>query len=193
MANLAVFASGNGSNFQVIAEAVRGTSHSLSFLLYNKKDAYVLERAHRLGVPVYLVEYAGKTREQAEREILALTERFHIDLIALAGYMKLLTPFFLTSFKGDILNIHPSLLPKYAGVNAIERSYNAGDPELGITVIKIDKGVDTGPILFQTSFKRSPGASLAEVEAEIHSLEHTYFPLVIIRELDKIDQTIPNA
>jgi phosphoribosylglycinamide formyltransferase-1 len=188
MARLAVFASGKGSNFQVIAEAVRKTSHSLAFLLCNKKDAYVLERARQLCVPVHLVEYAGKTREQAEREMLGYTERSHIDLIALAGYMKLLTPFFLSSFKGDILNIHPSLLPKHAGVNAIERSYTSGDAELGITVIKIDNGVDTGPIVFQTSFRRAPGASLAEVEAAIHELEHTHFPLVIIRELDKIEQ-----
>jgi phosphoribosylglycinamide formyltransferase-1 len=193
VANLAVFASGNGSNFQVIAEAVRGTRHSLAFLLCNKRDAYVLERARQLDVPVHLVEYAGKTREQADREILEYTEGAHIDLIALAGYMKLLTPFFLSSFKGDILNIHPSLLPKYAGVNAIERSYNAGDPELGITIIKIDNGVDTGPIVYQASFRRASNASLAEVEAEIHRLEHTHFPLVIIRELDKIEQTKQKA
>jgi phosphoribosylglycinamide formyltransferase-1 len=188
MARLAVFASGNGSNFQAIAEAVRKTGHSLEFLLCNKQSAYVIERARLLDIPVYLVSYLDKTREAVEREILDYTRRHHIDLIALAGYMKLLTPFFLSSFTGDILNVHPSLLPKYAGVNAIERSYRGGDPELGISVIKIDNGVDTGPVLFQTSFKREPAATLEQVEAKIHELEHTHFPAVIIRELDNRDK-----
>jgi len=187
MAKLAVFASGNGSNFQVIAETMLKTSHSLEFLLCNVKNAYVLERAKILGITSYIVNYLNRKREDVDKEILQYATGHQIDLIALAGYMKLLTPFFLSAFHGDILNIHPSLLPKFAGVNAIERSYNACEKKLGISIIRIDPGVDTGPILFQTAFERPPHASLAEVESKIHELEHVHFPSVIIKELDKIE------
>jgi phosphoribosylglycinamide formyltransferase-1 len=187
MANLAVFASGNGSNFQAIAEAMLKANHSLEFLLCNVKSAYVLERAQSLGITSYIVSYSNKKREDVEKEILVQLKNHNIDLIALAGFMKLLTPFFLSSFHGDILNIHPSLLPKYAGVHAIERSYSAGEKKFGISVIKIDPGVDTGPILFQTSFERPENATLEEIEKKIHELEHIHFPAVIINKLDKIE------
>jgi phosphoribosylglycinamide formyltransferase-1 len=187
MANLAIFASGNGSNFQAIAEAICRTNHSLEFLLCNKKSAYVLERAKSFGITSYLVSYLNKNREDVEKEILAHMTKHAVDLVALAGFMKLLTPFFLSAFRGDILNIHPSLLPKYAGVHAIERSFNAGENEFGISIIKIDPGVDSGPILFQTSFERPEHATLSEIEEKIHELEHIHFPAVVINELDKID------
>jgi phosphoribosylglycinamide formyltransferase-1 len=187
MAKLAVFASGNGSNFQVIAEAVKSTSHSLEFLLCNIRNAYVVERAKLLAITTYIVSYLQKERQEAEKQILQYTKAHKIDLIALAGYMKLLTPFFLSSFKGKILNLHPALLPKFPGVDAIERSFKAGEKELGISIIQIDAGVDTGPILFQTSFTRSKDLTLEQAEARIHELEHIHFPAVIIQELDKID------
>lgn len=182
-----MFASGNGSNFQVIAEAMLKTNHSLEFLLCNVKSAYVLERAKNFGITSYIVSYPNRKREDVEKEILTYIKEHDIDLIALAGFMKLLTPFFLSAFQGKILNIHPSLLPKFAGVNAIERSFKAGEKKLGISIIIIDKGVDTGPVLFQTSFERPPAATLAHVENKIHELEHIHFPVVIIKELDKIE------
>jgi phosphoribosylglycinamide formyltransferase-1 len=187
VARLAIFASGNGTNFQAIAEAVRATAHSLEFLLCNKKDAFVLERALRLGVKRCLVSYAGKTREQAEEPILRRVRERGVDVIALAGFMKLLSPAFLAAFPGPILNVHPALLPRHAGVNAIERSFESGDAELGISVIQIDAGVDSGPILAQASFRRSADLTLARAEEMIHALEHELFPRVVISELDKID------
>ena len=187
MANLAVFASGNGSNFQVIAQALKSTSHSLEFLLCNKKSAFALERAHNLGIPSYVVSYLNKDRKQVEQEILEYTGKHKIDLIALAGYMKMLTPFFIDNFKGYILNIHPSLLPKHPGVNSIERSYNAGDKSMGISIIKIDNGVDTGPILLQESFEHTHELTLDQAEKKVHELEHKYFPMIVIQELDKIE------
>ena len=127
MANLAVFASGNGSNFQAIAEEVKKTDHSVEFLLCNRKAAYAFERANNLGIKTYYVSYKDKTREEVEKRILEYCTMHHISVIALAGYMKLLTPYFLELFKGEILNIHPSLLPKYSGVDGIKRSYDSGD------------------------------------------------------------------
>jgi len=190
MACLAIFASGNGSNFQALAEALKTSRHSLAFLLCNKRDAYALERARLLGVKSYLVEYQGKSRQEAEAEILKLCQEQAVQLIALAGFMKLLSPFFLKNFAGPILNLHPSLLPKYPGVDAIRRSYEAGEEELGISIIKVDEGCDTGPILFQASFQRPPHASLEEIEALIHALEHRHYPQVVLAQLDELDKKL---
>jgi phosphoribosylglycinamide formyltransferase-1 len=101
--------------------------------------------------------------------------------------MKILTPFFLDAFKGPIINLHPSLLPRYPGVHAIEESYRSTDRELGISVIRVDAGVDTGPILLQKSFQRAGSESMAEIESRIHALEHEWFPRVVLEMLDAID------
>jgi phosphoribosylglycinamide formyltransferase-1 len=187
MAKLAVFASGNGSNFEAIAVSLKKTRHSLEFLLCNKKNAFAIERARLLNIPAYIVSYKDRVREEAEEEILALTGKHNIECIALAGFMKLLSPFFLSRFPGDILNIHPSLLPKFPGVDAIKRSFEAGEEQLGISIISIDHGCDTGPILLQKSFQREPKSTLEEVETRIHALEHEHYPAVVIAALDKID------
>jgi phosphoribosylglycinamide formyltransferase-1 len=187
MANLAVFASGSGSNFEAIALALQKTRHTLPFLLCNKKGAFVQERARRLGIPSIFVGYKDRSREQAEEEMLALCEKHSVDCIALAGFMKLLSPFFLSRFHGEILNIHPALLPQSPGVDAIKRSVEAEEKELGISIIKIDVGCDTGPVIFQQSFRRPPEASLEEMEARIHELEHAHYPRIVIGLLDKID------
>jgi phosphoribosylglycinamide formyltransferase-1 len=188
MARLAVFASGHGSNFEVIAQALAPTRHTLVFLLCDKKQAFVLERALRLGIPIRLVSYKDRRREEAEGDILAHCREERIDCIALAGFMRLLSPFFLTGFGKDILNLHPALLPKFPGVDAIQRSVEAGEKELGISIIKIDAGCDTGPILCQASFSRPEGASLEEIEERIHALEHEHYPRVLIDLLDRIDR-----
>jgi phosphoribosylglycinamide formyltransferase-1 len=102
--------------------------------------------------------------------------------------MRLLTPTFLASFQGPIINLHPSLLPKYPGTRGIEESFRSGDPELGISIIRVDTGVDTGPVLLQRSFLREPGETLERVEERIHALEHRWFPQVVLEMLDQIDR-----
>jgi phosphoribosylglycinamide formyltransferase-1 len=189
MARLAVFASGRGSNFVAVAEALRDRpDHSLEFLLCDKKGAPALDRASEMGVASYLVTYAGKKRETTEAEMLIHLARHKVDLLALAGFMRLLTPFFLQGFKGDIVNLHPSLLPKYPGAHGIEESYRSGDSELGISIMRIDTGCDTGPLIFQKSFTRNGTESLDEIERRIHELEHAWFPKVLIDLLDGIDR-----
>jgi phosphoribosylglycinamide formyltransferase-1 len=187
MARLAVFASGNGSNFEAIAAGIRHTAHALAFLMTDKRQAFALERARRLGIPTHTVSYKDRPREEAEKEILERCLAEKIDCIALAGFMRLLSPFFLNGFNRPILNLHPALLPKFPGVDAIKRSVEAGETELGISVIKVDAGCDTGPILFQASFARPAGASLNDLEERIHALEHEHYPKVVIDILDKID------
>jgi phosphoribosylglycinamide formyltransferase 1 len=188
MARLAVFASGTGSNFVALAAAIKAAHrHAIEFLLCDVPGAKVLDRAKELEVPTVLMKYKGQPRESVEKKIVRHLERRGVDVVALAGFMKLLTPGFLEGFKGPVINLHPSLLPKYPGTRAIEESFTSGDAELGISVIRVDEGVDTGPILLQKSFARDPAETLADVERRIHALEHTWFPRVVLSMLDEID------
>ncbi len=188
MARLAVFASGKGSNFVALAEALKdhGT-HVLECLICDKPGAPVLERAKGLGVPSYLVAYAGRKKEAAEAEMLIHLARHKAELVALAGYMRLFTPYFLQGFKGDIINLHPSLLPKYPGTHGIEESFRSGDRRLGISIMRIDAGCDTGPLITQKSFERDGSESLEEIERRIHGLEHEWYPKVIVELLDALE------
>ncbi len=202
MARLAVFASGTGSNFVAIAAALKagrqGTEaqagrpgaarrHTIELLLCDVEGAPVLQRAAELKVPVFPVSYAGQARETVEKKILRHLERRQVDMVALAGFMRLLTPYFIEAFKGPVINLHPTLLPKYPGAHGIEKSYASGDTELGISIIRVDAGVDTGPVLLQKSFTRTGAETLEEIERRIHSLEHEWFPRVVIDMLDEID------
>jgi phosphoribosylglycinamide formyltransferase-1 len=188
MARLAVFASGKGSNFVALAAALKeARRHGIEFLLCDVEGAPVLQRAAELGVPTVLVSYKGVERQAVEKKMVRHLERRSVDMIALAGFMKLLTPWFIDAFKGPIVNLHPSLLPKYPGAHAIEESVRSTDPELGISIIRVDPGVDTGPILLQKSFARDRTESSEQIEARIHALEHEWFPRIILEMLDRLD------
>jgi phosphoribosylglycinamide formyltransferase-1 len=188
MARLAVFASGTGSNFVALAAALKGTQrHVLEFLLCDVPGAAVLDRAKELGVPTVLMSYDGLPRQAVEKKMVRHLERRSVDMVALAGFMKLLTPYFLDAFKGPVVNLHPSLLPRYPGAHAIAESFASGDRELGISLIRVDEGVDTGPILLQKSFSREGTETLDEIERRIHALEHEWFPRVVLSMLDKAD------
>jgi phosphoribosylglycinamide formyltransferase-1 len=185
---MAVFASGRGSNFVAIAKALRSAGrHGIEFLLCDMEGAPVLDRAKELGIPTFPVSYKGMAREAVEKKIVRHLERRCVDLVALAGFMRLLTPYFITAFKGPVINLHPSLLPRYPGIHGIEESFRSPDKELGISVIRINEGVDTGPVLRQESFARTGAESLEEIETRLHALEHEWFPRVLIRLLDEID------
>lgn len=188
MARLAVFASGGGTNFAAIADALHAVGrHRIEFLLSDVEGAPVLERARERGIPTFSVSYSGQAREAVEKKIVRHLERRAVDIVALAGFMKVLTPYFVDAFKGPVVNLHPSLLPKYPGTHGIEESYRSGDEEMGISVIRIDAGVDTGPVLLQKSFKRSGAETLEQIEERIHALEHEWFPRVVLSMLDELE------
>jgi len=192
MARLAVFASGAGSNFVAIAAALkRAHRHAIEFLLCDVAGAKVLDRAKELGVPTVLMSYDGLSREAVEKKMVRHLERRGVDLVALAGFMKLLTPWFLDAFKGPVINLHPSLLPKHPGAHAIEESFKSEDSELGISVIRVDRGIDTGPILLQKSFTRDVSETIVDVERRIHELEHQWFPRVVLAMLDAGEGAAP--
>lgn len=187
MARLAVLASGNGSNFEVIAEKLKTSTHTLACMICDKRSAFAFERAAKLDIPAYYVNYAGRDRRAAEQEITAILLEEKADLISLAGFMRLLTPDFVDRFSSRIINIHPSLLPKYPGTHGIEEGFNSGDKELGITIHRVDHGLDTGPVIMQKLFIRRGDETLDEIETKVHELEHIWYPAMLLEILDSIN------
>ena len=192
---VAVLASGSGSNFQAIAEAFADPArnpagHGLALLVCDKPGAFCLERAARLGIPSVVVGYArgGTTevRQDAERAMIGALDAAGVGLVVLAGFMRILTPLFVRRWKGKLMNIHPALLPRHPGAHGIADSFASADAELGVTVHWVDEGVDTGPVLAQRSFPRTPGMSLEEAEARIHALEHELYPVTVLKVLDSV-------
>lgn len=189
MPRLAVLASGNGSNFQALVEALRkapGARHECVLLLHDRRAAYAAERARALGIPARYVSYVGRSRDQAEAEIASALDASGADLVALAGFMRLLSPAFVGARRGRIVNVHPAVLPSWPGVDSIERAYRSGATEFGVTVHIVDAGMDTGPILIQEAFRPEPGTSLAEIEQETHEIEHRIYPKAVLALLDQI-------
>lgn len=179
MAEIAVFASGRGTNFEAVAKFLEDTPHRVCCLICDRKGAAALHRADELSIPAYRIPGWGADRERAEEEALRVLADFNPSLIVLAGFMRILSPGFLDAWEGRVVNLHPSLLPKYPGTRGIEESYASGDPEMGITIHLVDYGTDTGPVLLQRAVPRRPEESLETMERKIHELEHYWYPRVV--------------
>lgn len=180
--NIAVLASGNGSNFQAIVEAVkRGKiKANLKLLVSDNPEAYCLERAVKSGVKAFIADrrdFAGK--KDFEEQIILKLKSEKIDLIVLAGFMRLLSAEFIRKCRGRILNIHPSLLPAFKGARAIKDAFDYGAKVSGVTVHFVDEETDHGPIILQEPLEIKPAWSLKELEKNIHSLEHKIYPEAI--------------
>lgn len=179
---IAIFASGSGSNFQAIVDAVkrRELDVEVALLVCDKPQAKVVQRAYAAGVAAFTFrpkEYAS--REAYEAEIVRVLEEHEIDLVVLAGYMRLITSVLLEPFEGRIINIHPSLLPSFPGVDGIGDAYRYGVRVTGVTVHFVDDGMDTGPIIAQEPVKIEPDDTLETLAAKIHAVEHKLYPEVI--------------
>lgn len=156
----------------------------VSLVLSNNPDAPALQVAQARGIATITVPSKGKTREEHETEVLAALSKYEVDFIVLAGYMRVLTPFFLRAFKHAggyfrVINIHPSYLPNFPGANAYEDAFNAGVKESGITVHLVDEQVDHGPILAQEKFQRMDDDSLESFKARGLAIEHQLYPKVL--------------
>ena len=182
MKNIAVLASGRGTNFEAIAKAVkRGFIRAkLKLLITDKENAGVRERAKKFAVKDIFIDPRNfKSRQDFDREVVRILKKEKINLVVLAGFMRIITPYFVKAFKNRILNIHPAILPSFKGVGAIERAYNYGVKVTGITVHFVDEGVDTGPIILQEALKIREKESLQSLEERIHKLEHRLYPLAV--------------
>lgn len=179
---IAVLASGNGSNFEVIAQAVKDKEipAELVLLFSDHHDAYVLERGKKFGVPCEsfeLKEFSDK--KSYETALLALLKKYDVELVALAGYMRIIGKDLLAEFPNRIVNIHPALLPNFPGLHGIKDAFEAGVKETGVTIHYVDSGVDTGPIIAQGKVQVSENDSLSDLETKIHQVEHQLYPQVL--------------
>lgn len=180
---IAVFASGEGSNFQALAEAAAaGTlgGAEIALLVCDKPAAPVVQRAERLGIPAFIFKPKDyESREAYEREIVRRLEELQVDLIVLAGYMRLLTPVIVQQYAGRLINIHPSLLPAFPGKDAIGQALAYGVKLSGVTVHFVDEGMDTGPIIAQRALEVTPGANAESFANAVHEVERELYPEVV--------------
>ncbi len=187
--NIAVLASGKGTNFAAIARSIgRGylKKVSLKLLVTDKRNALVRIRAKRFGVPEMWIDPARyKTPSAYDKKLIDVFKKEKIDLIVLAGYMKILTPGFVKKFRNKIVNIHPALLPSFKGAHAITDAYNYGVKITGVTVHFVDEFIDHGPIIAQRTVSIRKKETVQSLEARIHRIEHKLYPEVIKKIVGK--------
>lgn len=183
---LAVLVSGRGSNMAAILEAISENrlDARVQLVISNNADAPALETAATFGVPSRAVASKGLSRLEHERLVIEQLSQFDLDFVVLAGYMRILTPWFLGHFKEragyyKVINIHPSLLPAFPGKSAYEDAFAYGVRLSGITVHLVDNEVDHGPILAQEVFPRLPDDSLESFKARGLAVEHKLYPQVL--------------
>ncbi|WP_338554596.1 phosphoribosylglycinamide formyltransferase [Paenibacillus sp. KS-LC4] len=179
---IAVFASGQGTNFQALADAAwQGElDATIELLVCDKPSAPVIERARKAGVEMFIFKPKDyPSREAHDSVILAELERRGIELIVLAGYMRIITPVLVEPFYGRMINIHPSLLPAFPGMNAIGQALDYGVKLTGVTVHYVDGGLDSGPIIAQQAVGVADGETEDELAVRIHAAEQQLLPQVV--------------
>lgn len=181
---LAVLASGRGTNFDAIAEAIASgiIPARLVALVTNRSRAPVLERARSRGVPaIHLDPRAFATRDEHDAALARILREHGADYVAHAGYMRILGAAYLNVYQGRAVNVHPSLLPDFPGLDAPGQAIRAGARVSGCTVHLVDAGIDTGPIVAQERVPVLPGDTPETLHARIQEVEHRLFPLAIAR------------
>jgi phosphoribosylglycinamide formyltransferase 1 len=179
---IAVLVSGEGSNLQAILDKVHGRDGvEVVCVGSNRADARGLGRAQRAGVETHVFDAGdyGGDRELRDRLMGDWLDRHEIDLLVLAGFMELLGPDFIGRFRGRIINVHPSLLPAFRGIRAIEQAVEYGVRVMGVTVHFVDEGVDSGAIILQQAFELPYSAELEAIEESVHAIEHELLPRAI--------------
>lgn len=197
MLKIAVLASGNGSNLQVIIDRLhhRVAGIEVAVVVSNVLGALALERAERADIPTAvfpLEDYPD--REERDEAMAEATEAAGVDLVVLAGYMHMLTPGFLHRFPYRVINLHPALLPAFPGVHGIEDAVRYGARVTGVTVHFVDAGMDTGPLIRQEALPIHDDDTATSLAAKIHALEHRVLPRVIeLFALGKIGPPDPGS
>jgi phosphoribosylglycinamide formyltransferase 1 len=179
---VAVLVSGEGSNLQAILDKVHGREGvEVVCVGSNRASARGLERARAVGVETGVFEAAehGGDRAARDRALADWLDSHELDLLVLAGFMEILSPEFIRRFQGRIINVHPSLLPAFRGIRAIEQALEHGVRVAGVTVHFVDEGVDSGPIILQQAFELPYSAELEATEESVHAIEHELLPRAI--------------
>jgi len=180
--NLGVLISGNGSNLQAIIDRIADGSIDarINIVVSNEADAYGLERARRAALLTQVLDHKQfADRAAYDAALAAILEQAGVELIVLAGFMRILSPAFVERFSGRIINIHPSLLPKYPGLNTHQRVLAAGDQEHGASVHFVNNELDAGPIIIQRRVPVMAGDTPEALQQRVHKVEHQILPQAI--------------
>jgi len=179
---IVVLISGSGTNLQAIIDASKNSDYpgDIVGVVSNKAGAYGLARAENAGiVNIALSHKDFDCRASYDQALMTEIDKFTPDVIVLAGFMRILTPAFVQHYQGQLLNIHPSLLPKYQGLNTHQRAIDAGDTEHGVSVHFVTEELDGGPIILQAKVPVFDGDSSDDLAARVHEQEHRIYPLVV--------------
>lgn len=175
---IAVLASGHGSNLQALID--RADGYRIACVVSDRADAHALERARGAGIPAHFVDPAAHPgRDAMDAEVDAVLERHRVDLAVLAGYMRIVGSAFVQKWAGRMVNVHPSLLPKYRGLDTHRRALAAGDTEHGASVHFVTDELDGGPVILQARVPILPGDDVASVAARVQAQEHRVYPFVV--------------
>jgi phosphoribosylglycinamide formyltransferase-1 len=177
---VAVLISGAGTNLQALLDQVHSPGGPIEIVgvASSRSDAAGLERAHRAGVEAVVFEIEGE-RSERDRALGDWLESHEVDLVVLAGFMELLGADFIERFAGRIVNVHPSLLPAFPGLRAIEQAVEQGVKVTGVTVHFVDEGMDSGAIVLQEALELPYPARIAEIEERVHGVEHRLLPRAV--------------
>lgn len=182
MKNLVVLISGNGSNLQAIIDACQkqNITAKISAVFSDNPTAYGLERAKQASIPTVVMQKADYVDNQTyDASLMTELAQYQPDLIVLAGYMRILTPRFVSHYLGKIINIHPSLLPKYPGLNTHRKALANGDKEHGTSIHFVTEKLDAGPIILQAKVPIFVEDQPQDIIARVQTQEHRIYPLVI--------------
>ena len=180
--SLGILISGGGTNLQAIIDAIAqgGLTATISVVVSNRADAYGLTRARRSGLPAVVIPHKNfPSREAFEIALLKTLQDYHVELVVLDGFMRLLSPFFIRAFPRHIMNIHPALLPAFPGTHAQRQALERGVRISGATVHFVDEGVDHGPIIAQAAVPVYPDDTEEGLSARILAQEHYIYPQAI--------------
>jgi len=179
--NIAVFCSGNGSNFQAIVDSLKDDlSTKVALMVCDNPEAFALQRARKEGIKSVLIERKKfKNKEEFENEIIKNLEQENIELICLAGFMRIIGPTLLKKYPNSIINIHPALLPAFKGAHAIRDALEAKAKTTGVTVHFVDREMDHGPIILQETVEIGENDTEESLAERIHKIEHQLYPKTI--------------
>ena len=181
MKKIGVLVSGRGSNLQALIDAARrgALGGEVAVVVSNVEGALGLERARQAGIPAVFRDHRGKKREAFDAEIVEVLRAHHVDLVCLAGFMRLLSPVFVRAFPGRIVNVHPALLPAFPGLEAQRQAWEHGAKVSGATVHLVDEELDSGPIVAQEAVPVVSSDTPETLAARILEAEHRLYPRAV--------------
>jgi phosphoribosylglycinamide formyltransferase 1 len=188
---IAILISGRGSNMVALADAIKNgriPNAEIAVIISDQRDAKGLTLAHERSLKTIVIERRGRKREEHDREIVSVLRDERSDLICLAGYMRVLSPFFVDAFKDRILNIHPSLLPSFPGLDAQRQALEHGATVSGCTVHFVDNTLDGGPIIAQRSVPIVAGDTVDSLSARILEQEHILYPEAVASVISNLSR-----